>query len=117
MRKRLSMGGIFAQFFVKRGGIRPKACLVLWRPAFMALFAKAYARQLPPSASPLPVASERAESACRPPQRVRVVQGVLAGLTGQVLSSIDSERWLVEADQGPFLLRINPRMLELLPLA
>ncbi|MEX2027753.1 MAG: hypothetical protein WEH44_10630, partial [Pirellulaceae bacterium] len=76
---------------------------------------KAYARQSP--ASPVSEAAQRAEAPpSDPPRRVRVVQGVLVGLTGQVVSTSDSERWLVKADQG-LLVRIRPQLLELLPPA
>jgi hypothetical protein len=40
---------------------------------------------------------------------------VLAGLTGQVVSTSESQRWLIAADQGRFLVRISPESLELLP--
>lgn len=80
----------------------------------MQRYAKTYARQVALPTSPA-AAGQRAEP--RPsdlPRRVRVVQGVLVGLTGQVVSTSDSERWLVKADQG-LLLRISPQLLELLP--
>jgi hypothetical protein len=81
----------------------------------MQRYAKTYARQV---AAPTAPSAAGQQGELRPsdlPRRVRVVQGVLTGLTGQLVSASDSEPRLVEADEGQFLMRINPQLLELLP--
>ncbi len=84
----------------------------------MPIFAKSYARHAPPPADPLVVTESRsAPLVTHQPSRVRVVRGVLAGLTGQVVSTADETHWLVETDQCGLLLRISPQMLEPLPPA
>jgi hypothetical protein len=81
----------------------------------MQRYAKSYARQVAAPTAPS-AASQRGEPRTSDlPCRVRVVQGVLTGLTGQIVSTSDSGPWLIEADEGQFLMRINPRLLELLP--
>ena len=72
----------------------------------MRQFARSYSRQIS-----APVASPEALSSGSP-KRVRVVRGVLSGLTGQVISTADPKRWLIEADQPGLLVRISPAQLE-----
>ena len=81
----------------------------------MPRYAKSYARQVAHPTAPSAAGQSGEPRPNDLPRRVRVVQGVLTGLTGQIVSTSDSGPWLVEADEGQFLMRINPRLLELLP--
>ncbi len=81
----------------------------------MPFFARSYGRQLPPPQTRRSMAGQPPETMAA--DRVRVIRGALAGVTGRVICRADCDRWLVAADEPGLVLRIDPQLLEPIPPA